>query len=72
MTPLDKVRDAHYRTSGKQLTGRNPYNGFCPCHQDRKRSLSVTETDGTVLLHCHAECPTEDVVGAWMLSMSDL
>ena len=29
----------------------------CPTHDDRHPSLSVTERDGRLLVHCHAGCP---------------
>ena len=45
----------------------------CPAHDDRVPSLSVTAgPDGRVLLHCHAGCTPEAVVGAVGLSMADL
>ena len=44
----------------------------CPAHDDRTPSLSVDEGDGTVLLKCHAECPTEDVLAAVGLEFADL
>lgn len=51
-------------------------NGFqsrCPAHNDRKPSLSVDPGhDGRVLVNCHAGCPTESVVSAVGLQMSDL
>lgn len=40
-------------------SGRYP----CPCHNDKKPSLSIDEgSDGKVLLHCHAECSQESLV----------
>jgi hypothetical protein len=33
----------------------------CPAHKDRTPSLSVSERDGKVLIHCHAGCSQEDV-----------
>jgi putative DNA primase/helicase len=36
----------------------------CPAHDDRNPSLSISETpDGAPLVHCHAGCPQENVVG---------
>ena len=32
----------------------------CPCHQDRKASLSVKQGDKGIILHCHAGCQTKD------------
>jgi hypothetical protein len=36
----------------------------CPANKDRTPSLSVTERDGKILLHCHAGCPQEAVIAA--------
>jgi hypothetical protein len=36
----------------------------CPAHEDRSPSLSITERDGTVLLHCHAGCAQQSVINA--------
>jgi hypothetical protein len=33
-------------------------------HDDQHASLSITERDGKVLLHCHAGCSQESVIGA--------
>lgn len=59
---LDTVRQA-----GAGWTAR------CPAHEDRTASLSIaTGTDGRVLLHCFAGCPTAAVVQAVGLSLPDL
>jgi len=36
----------------------------CPAHDDRNPSLSVTEHDGRVLVHCHAGCAQDAVLAA--------
>ena len=44
-----------------------------PAHRDEHASLSVSEgTDGRVLLHCHAGCSFNDIVGALGLTAQDL
>ena len=49
------------------------WSALCPSHDDRNPSLSINETDeGTVLLMCHAGCPTEAVVQTLNMTMSDL
>ena len=49
------------------------YIGLCPTHDDRNPSLSIAEgDDGRVLLHCHAGCATESVLGALGLEWADL
>ena len=36
----------------------------CPAHEDQRASLSISiGDDGRTLLHCHAGCPTEEIVG---------
>ena len=45
----------------------------CPNHDDREPSLSVREgEEGRVLIKCHADCPTKEVVGRLGLEMRDL
>ena len=62
-------------TSGASSPGTAaaPSRGLCPAHEDAKRSLSVSITDGgTVLLKCHAGCNTKAVVESLDLNMVDL
>ena len=52
---------------------RESYQTICPCHQDKKQSLSVSlSNDGKILLHCHAGCRTEDIISSIGYTMSDL
>ena len=44
----------------------------CPAHVDRGPSLSVRETDQTVLLYCHAGCSLREVLTALDLTLDDL
>ena len=44
----------------------------CPCHKDRKQSLSVRDGEKGIVLHCHAGCETADIVKAVGLTMQDL
>jgi len=45
----------------------------CPAHEDTNPSLSVTiGHDGRTLLHCHAGCSSESIVGALGLELRDL
>lgn len=45
----------------------------CPCHESKsKKSLSVSEADGKVLIRCWAGCPTEDILKAIGLQWRDL
>ena len=60
-----------------RLTGvkksANGWQAQCPAHDDKKASLSVSESpDGKILLNCKAGCKTESVVAALGLAMKDL
>ncbi len=36
----------------------------CPAHNDNQPSLSVTASDGRILVKCHADCPQDAVIDA--------
>jgi len=44
--------------------GRNRYVACCPAHDDRNPSLSVTESDNKLLVHCFAGCTQAEVIEA--------
>jgi len=44
----------------------------CPAHDDRKNSLSLTESNGKLLVKCQAGCATESVINAVGLQWRDL
>ena len=45
----------------------------CPAHEDNNASLTVSVGDhNNVVLHCHAHCSTESVLGAIGLTLNDL
>ena len=44
----------------------------CPAHADNNPSLSITRIDDSVLVHCHAGCSTEQVMGAIGRTLADL
>ena len=48
------------------------YQCKCPAHHDSKASMTVSEKDGKILIHCHAGCRTEDILREVGLTMSDL
>lgn len=69
MTPVDsilsKLPDARPNGSG--------WIARCPAHDDGRASLSVgVGDDGRALVHCHAGCAPEDIVGAMGLTLVDL
>ena len=60
------------RLHGVKNTGPNRWLARCPAHDDLSPSLSITDRDGRVLLHCFGGCETEDVLGAVGLRFSDI
>lgn len=66
--PLQRVLDALdvKRTKAAQYLAR------CPAHDDSTASLSIGFKEGTVVLHCHAGCTTDDVCAALGFSTADL
>lgn len=60
------------RLSGVRATGKDRWVAKCPSHEDRSPSLSITDRDGRVLVHCFGGCETEDVLGAVGLRFSDI
>ena len=49
------------------------WSARCPAHEDQRSSLSIsTGNDGRLLVHCHAGCSTEAVVGKIGLNLADL
>ncbi len=62
LSRLDKVKKISF----------SEYTALCPAHDDRNPSLSVTEKDGKILLHCHRGCTPEEIVNAMGLTMKDL
>jgi hypothetical protein len=45
---------------------------LCPAHADKNPSLSISEKDGKILLHCHAGCTTANVLASAGLTFADL
>lgn len=44
----------------------------CPCHDDKKASMTITNNNGKILIHCHAGCSTDDILSSVGLTYSDL
>lgn len=69
MTPvelvLSKLPDARHRGNG--------WMARCPAHDDRRPSLCVSAgDDDRALVHCHAGCTPDAIVGALGLKLGDL
>lgn len=63
---LDRLEKVRARGPGQ-------WSARCSAHYDKTPSLSVKETtDGRVLVHCHAGCDVDEVIGAVGLELSDL
>jgi len=52
------------RALGGARRSGNSWQARCPAHDDRNPSLSLTERDGRLLVHCHAGCSQEAVIEA--------
>ena len=57
---------------GEHKKNGTRYMARCPAHNDKKPSLSISEADGKILVHCFAGCETKDVLDAAGLSLRDL
>ena len=60
----------HFEVSRKN--GTNSYQCKCPVHLDNKASLTISERNGKILLHCHAGCDTREILEAVGLTFKDL
>ena len=68
MAPIENlVQRLHAKRRGKG------WEANCPCHEDRKPSLSLSEgADRRALVNCFAGCATADILAAIGLTMRDL
>lgn len=66
---LEKIIEA---LESVKCIGENQYMAKCPCHDDKKASLSITQENNKILLHCFAGCNSEDIVNSIGLTMKDL
>lgn len=55
-----------------KCTNKNNYMAKCPCHNDKNASLSISEENGKILLHCFAGCDTQTIINSIGLTMKDL
>lgn len=52
---------------------KNGWMASCPAHDDKKQSLSISQTnDGKILIKCFAMCTTDEILSAMGLTMKDL
>ena len=52
--------------------GQNQWKAHCPCHDDKRESLSIGLDGVKILIHCHAGCETNEILSAMGLKPSDL
>jgi hypothetical protein len=50
----------------------NRWEAQCPCHDDKKASLSITNTNDRVLFYCFAGCNINDILLKTGLTFADL
>lgn len=60
----------HFEVSRK--ISDSSYQCKCPVHHDSKASLTISEDQGKILLHCHAGCETRAILEEVGLSFQDI
>jgi hypothetical protein len=55
-----------------RATYHGGYYALCPSHEDRSPSLTLTQRDDRILVHCHAGCSVLQVLDALDLEWTDL
>lgn len=69
MTAAELAARLQARTNGS----KSSWEARCPAHEDSSPSLSISVgRNGSVLLHCHAGCSLDAILGSLNLSLSDL
>ena len=58
--------------NGKKLIGDKQYLVECPNHNDEKASLSISEENNKILMHCFAGCDNKDILRKIGLKEKDL
>lgn len=56
------------RFSQVRWRGDSSFTCSCPCHEDSRPSLTVTQKNGKLLFHCFAGCSYDDIISAVGLS----
>jgi hypothetical protein len=57
---------------GRVKRSGNGWTARCPAHADRHASLSISNGDARLLIHCHAGCSINEIVAAIGLTLPDL
>jgi hypothetical protein len=69
---FDVVTSALERAGSRTSQDGRQRSYTCPCHEDHRPSLSVTDATGRVLLRCHRGCDVDDLLDKLGLTRSDL
>lgn len=60
------------RLDGVKKTTDHHWRSKCPAHGSKGGTLSITEKDDCVVIHCFAGCQTDHILGTVGLDFSDL
>ena len=66
------IQDVLRYFDGVKRCSEGQYMARCPCHDDKKQSLSIGCGDNGVVMKCHAGCDTQDITARVGLKLSDL
>lgn len=69
MSDINKVLQAF---AGVRSAGQNQWKARCPCHDDKKASLTIKLDDDKILLHDFAGCDIKDILHSVGLNFDDL
>jgi hypothetical protein len=70
--PLQSLDDFLLLLKGVKAMPNGQFMALCPGHNDRQRSLSITEADGMILPHCFAGCQLAEILKPLGLQSQDL
>ena len=71
MTATD-IQEVLRYFDGVKKCGESQYMARCPCHDDRKQSLSIGRGEKGVVMRCQAGCSTRDIIARVGLKPRDL
>lgn len=60
------------RLLGVRKTGPATWIARCPAHDDKSPSITVTEVEDRILIHCFAGCDVHSIVAAVGMEITDL
>lgn len=67
-----KLEEIVAKFAGIKKTGSKSYMVKCPCHEDKKASLAISEKDNKILMYCFAECNYENILKEIGLNKKDM